>query len=153
MADIRVSRGREFSATKGTPVGMQVNVFGLAKLQAEVTGQALVPIMVEALEPALAEAKLSWPILTGASIDSMVIEVIEVLPTGARVNMQAGCHRLITDPRNKSKTDYAPFIEFNGSPSGRGQGAMTNAFYSQERQMRRTIHDGVSLLIARITRL
>src|SRR5476649_482700 len=147
-SSIRVTRGKEFT-TSGT-LGMQVNVFGLTKLQAGINGEAIAPILVDALQPALETAKGTWPILTGASIESMRVDVIEVNAKSARAVLQIGGEQLIGDPRNISRKDYAPFIEYNGSPSGRGQGSMVNAFYGNEAEMRRIIHDGVALLIAEL---
>lgn len=146
MADIRVTTGRR-SREQGTTVGFQTNVFGLAKLQVGVTGEAIAPILLEALQPALIDAKAVWPILTGASISTMKTVVVEIGPKDARANLQVGGPELIAHPDNPSKKDYAPFIEFNGSPSGRGKGALSNAFFGNDREMRRILHEGVSALV------
>lgn len=147
---VRVTRNREFTTQSGSTLGMQVNVHGLVKLQAGVTGDLLAPILVDSLQPALVEAKQAWPILTGASVDSMDVVVIEIGERHARVNLQVGGDRLRNDPRNPSRKDYAPYIEYNGSPAGRGQGTMVNAFLNNEREMRHAVRDGVAQLIREI---
>ena len=146
MAQVRVTTGRR-SREPGTTVGMQVNTFGLSKLQAGVTGEAIAEILLEALQPALADAKSEWPILTGASISTMETVVSEIGPTHARAVLQVNGEKLIADPRNVSRKDYAPYIEFNGSPTGRGQGAISNAIFGNDRQIRADVHAGVAALI------
>ncbi len=146
MGNIRITTGRRSRET-GTTVGMQVNVFGLSKLEAGVTGEAMAPILIEALEIPLAEARSEWPVLTGASLDSMEIGIVEIGPRLARAVLQVGGPVLMADPRNKSHKDYAPYIEFNGSPTGRGQGAIANAIGSNDTEIRKTIREGVAGII------
>ncbi len=143
---VRVTTGRR-SRQVGDQVGLQVNTFGLDKLQAGITGEAIAPILLEALQPALQDALAEWPVLTGASIDSMETIISEIGPKHARAVLQVGGEKLISDSRNVSHKDYAPYIEFNGSPTGRGQGAISNAIFGNDRQIRADIHAGVKALI------
>lgn len=155
MADIRVTTGgkSELSRIPGTQVGVQMNTFGMQKLLAGLTGEDLVEVLVEGIQPAYDELKENWPVLTGASNDSIEVAVLEVNPRSARVVLQVGGPQLIADPRNKSGKDYAPFIEYNGSPSGSvGPGIMTYSFAVRDREMRKLIHAGVSALIKEILR-
>ncbi len=134
----------------GTTVGMEVSTFGLDKLQAGINGETIAPILVEAIQPALLEAREAWPVLTGASLSTMVAGVSEIGPHHARVVLQVGGEALITHPDNKSKKDYAPYIEFNGSPTGRGQHSISNAIYGNDKQMRQTIKNGIKALFAEV---
>jgi len=149
MAYTRVTTGRR-SRTPGDQVGMQVNVFGLTKLLEGVTGEAIAPILYNALQPALQEAQSEWPILTGASLDSMEVAISEIGPKHARAVLQVGGAKLIADSRNTSRKDYAPYIEFNGSPTGKGQGAISRAIFSNDSQIRADIKNGVAALIREI---
>jgi hypothetical protein len=149
MADVRVNIGKR-SRVPGTTVGVEVSTFGLSKLQEGVTGDAISQIMLKAGEPAYEEAHGNWPVLTGASRDSMKLAVSDVGPTHARVVLEVGGQPLIDDPRNTSHKDYAPFIEFNGSPTGRGQGAIRDAIYGRDSDIRSAIHEGVRDLIGEL---
>ncbi len=142
----RVTTGRR-SREPGTTVGMEVNVFGLTALEAGINGEAIAPILLEALQPALIEARGEWPILTGASIESMETVISEIGLRHARAVLQVGGAKLIADPRNVSRKDYAPFIEFNGSPTGRGQHSISNAIFGNDRQIRADVKAGIKLLI------
>jgi hypothetical protein len=146
MADIRTTFGRR-SREQGTVVGVKVNTFGLDRLQASFTGDRLAPILVEALQPSFNEAYAEWPVLTGASRDSIDIVVAEVLERAARVALQAGGPTLIANPLNTSHKDYAPFIEFLGTPTA-APGILVRAIYSNQDAIKQRIRDGVKALIA-----
>ena len=147
MANVRVTTGRP-SREPGTQVGMAINTFGLAKLQGAVNSQVMAEIATEALQPAYRDCYDGWAVLTGASRDSISVDTIEVGPTFARVALQAGGEKLIADPRNKSHKDYAPYLEFNGSPSGsQPAGLIVHSIFSNDREMRQIIHDGIKRVI------
>jgi hypothetical protein len=156
MADVRFSTlgyaGRDYSRTPGTKVGVRLNLYGMSKLQAGVTGQALSVILLEAAQPCLDQALGEWPVDTGASRDSIELAVVGVEERKARVALQAGGEKLIDDPRNKKHIDYAPFIEFNGSPAGRGQATLLNAVLDNHQIVRDAIHDRVGALIRELIR-
>lgn len=148
MANTRTTFGRR-SRQPGDQVGVQMNVFGLNALQAGITGDKLAEVLLYAGQPAYEEAHADWAVDTGASRDSIELVVAEVLPRAARVVLQAGGSKLIDDPRNKAKKDYAPFLEFNGSPSGSmGPGTIQRAVYSNDRVIKERIKEGVAKLIA-----
>lgn len=144
MADVRVTTGRR-SRTPGTTVGIEVNTFGLKRLQEGVTGEFMAEVLVEAGQPAYNDAYSEWAVLTGASRDSLELVVTEVGPTFARVALQAGGEKLMSDPRNPKGEDYAPFLEFNGSPSGsQSPGAIARAIFSNDGVMRQIIHNKIA---------
>jgi hypothetical protein len=116
------------------------------KLIAGVTGANLAPILLEAGKPSYEQAYSEWPVLTGASRDSIELIVTEINPRSARVVLQAGGEKLINDPRNKSGKDYAPFIEFNGTPRAPA-GILRNSIYDRDADIRSAIHQGVRELI------
>jgi len=128
-------------------VGIRVNTFGMKKLQAGVTGEMLMPIMLEAIEPARLDAFTNWAYLTGASRDSIEVVPLEVGPRVARAALQVGGDKLINDPRNVQHKDYAPYLEFNGSPGGTPPGILSMAFHNNDAAMRAAIHAGVARLI------
>jgi hypothetical protein len=103
------------------------------------------------LGPSKDDAISNWPVLTGASRDSIEIFISEVKPRSARAVLQVGGETLINDSRNKSHKDYAPYIEFNGSPSGRGQMAIRNAIYGRDTEIRQAIHARVAALVKDLT--
>jgi hypothetical protein len=148
MPPIRVTRGVR-SRTPGTTVGFQVNTFGLDALAVGLTGSDFEPIAHEALTPAFEQAVEEWPVLTGASRDTIRVETDEVTETRVRVSLRVGGPPLIEDPRNTKHIDYAPFIEFNGSPGGTPPGIILYAMTSNDRNMRQTLHQGVAALIER----
>ena len=143
MAFTRTTLGKR-SRTPRTRMGVQVNTFSLDKLIAGITGEMLADCLLDAAQPAYDEAKENWPILTGASNDS--IELIKVGSSESlrrhhagsnpgkvgRVALMVGGEKLINHPDNKSHKDYAPFIELNGSPLGRGRGTLQRAIYGNE---------------------
>ncbi len=136
MAAIRTTFGRR-SRTSGTQVGVQVNTFVLDKLASSLNGEALANMLMAAGEPSRQQAYDSWAVLTGASRDSIELAVAEVGPHVARVVLQAGGEKLINDSRNASQRDYAPYLEFNGSPSGsQPAGVLRNAIYDREREIK-----------------
>jgi hypothetical protein len=156
MAGVRVvvggAGGGKFpSRVKGEQVGMQLNVHGLTRLRLGITGEMLARIAEEAMMLAYDTAKEDWPIDTGASNDTIKIEVLEAEGKRARVALVIGGEELINDPRNKKHIDYAPYIEFNGSPGGHPPGTLAGAMALNEPEMRRIIHDGVRDMIEELT--
>lgn len=152
MASVRVttgglSGGRGISRESGDIVGMSLNVSGLKAAREKLTGKILLPIVMKAMKIALAQAKENWPIDTGASNASIRIQPAEWGETMAKVGLLVGGQRLIKDPRNKSKKDYAPFIEFNGSPAGRGQFTITDAMLMNRDEMVESIRADVAGLL------
>lgn len=145
MADVRVTTGSR-SRVVGEPVGVSLNTFGLTRLEG-ITGEDLLPIVVSALEPSREQAFNDWPKETHASSESIRIEPDEVGEKHVRVALKVGGQQLIEDPRNVKHIDYAPYLEFNGSPSGYPPGILSYAFFSHQREMRDRIHEGVALLI------
>lgn len=146
MADVRVTVGRG-SRIPGTEAGIQVNTFGLDRLMAGVTGAALEPLLYEALEPSFELAHEAWPVLTGASRDSMRLQTIEIEARRARVALLVGGEQLKSDPRNITPgKDYAPFIEYNGTATV-PPGTIAYAIHSREQDIRAVIHEGVGFLI------
>ncbi len=156
MSDIRVTTGgidqRYVSRTPGTATGLQVNTFALQKLKGGLTGEALAPIALEAMQPAYLQALAEWPVyegrdhIGGASRDSIEVGISEIGPTNVRVVLQAGGPQLIEDPRNRSKKDYAPFIEFNGTKTT-PPGTLTHAIVGNEIEMRQYLHEMAGKLI------
>lgn len=150
MADIRVTvtgvGGKYPSHEKGDIFGLQVNTFGMTKLQEGITGEAILDILMEAIQPAYEQAKADWPIITQASSDSIEVVTIETGPKLARIALQIGGEKLINDPRNVKHIDYAPYVEYNGT-SKTPPGTLTHAMVMNEAQMKRMIHDGVKRLI------
>lgn len=131
----------------GTKTAIEVNAFGLQALQG-ITGEEIAEILMYALEPAKMHAIEEWPKLTHASVETIDLEVTEVGPKMARVALVAGGERLVNDPRNKSKKDYAPFIEFNGT-STTPPGTLTSAVILTEEQRRQRLREGLAALIER----
>lgn len=146
MANVRVTHSK-MSRVPGTRTGIMINTFGLDKLSKDVNGDALMHISMEALIPAMTDVFENWPVQTGASRDSIHIAPIEEGDYHARAMLAVGGQQLIEDPRNRSHKDYAPYIEFNGTATVRS-GTLTRAFFSNDREMRRLIHEGVRNLIA-----
>lgn len=146
MADVRVTRGNRIQ-TIGAPVGVQVNTFGLQRLAAGVDGDHLEEILTDAMSIPEAVVQETWPVDTGASLDTLRIETDEVGPSHARVSLRIGGAPLIADPRNTKHIDYAPYIEFNGSPGGTPPGTILYAMTSTDRQVRDRIHNRVRELI------
>jgi hypothetical protein len=105
----------------------------------------------------LSDALENWPVdpihgtESGPSRDSIHLVIKEVGERRARVALEIGGEELIADPRNKKHIDYAPFIEYNGSPAGRGQFTLLNAWVDNDPQMRREIHEEVSRLVTGLT--
>ena len=149
MADVRVVVGRR-SRVPGTNIGFRFNLFRLNRLMAGVTGEALVDILLEAAQPSLDQAIEEWPVWTGASRDSLSLDVIEVAESRARVALQAGGEKLINDSRNRSGRDYAPFIEFNGTNTA-PPGILLNAVFGRDDEIRQMIHSGVSNLVRKLS--
>lgn len=129
---------------------MQVSTFGLQKLLG-VTGADMEPVAHLALAPAFEQAHADWPVMTGASVDSLRIETDEVGAKHVRVSLRIGGAQLIADARNTKHVDYAPYIEFNGSPKGTPPGTILYAMSANDRLMRSILHEGVSeILMARL---
>ncbi len=110
------------------------------------TGAALAPILMDAIEIAKDYAYSEWPVLTGASRDTIRTSVAEVSAKSAKVNLLVGGPQLIADPRNKSGKDYAPYVEFNGT-SKTAPGTMARAMELNKEEMKERIRDGVAELI------
>jgi hypothetical protein len=146
-AAVRVTFGRR-SRQKGTTIGVQVNTFGIDKLLQEVTGDNLIPILFDAMQPSFDEAYNEWPVLTGASQSTIALVEAERGERRARVALQAGGPALITHRDNKSHKDYAPFIEFNGTATA-APGILVRAVYSNDSVIKQRIRDGIRALIAR----
>lgn len=158
MADTRFTTGRRIRTT-GLPVGVHLNLFGFAKLEAGVTAPALSAILMDAGQVALVDAISNWPVDTGAS--QSTIKLLPVSSTdslrshhaggdpsrSARVVLQVGGPELIAHKDNPKHIDYALYIEFNGSPAGRGQFTILNAILGNEVEMKAQIKAGVGSLI------
>lgn len=140
--------GQKFpSREPGDPTGMSINIFLMQKLQEGITGQELQEIATEALSIAEGIAQDEWPVDTGASNDSIRIEEIETGAKHARAALVVGGEPLKEDPRNEKGIDYAPFIEFNGSPGGTPPGTMVHAMALAQPEMVDLIKQRVSELI------
>ena len=153
MASVRVTvggiGGSKFpSHDKGDPTGLSLNTFGLQKLESSITGERMVPILMRAIELPKEQVEENWPNDTYASIETLRVEVDEVGPHMARIILTIGGPQLIEDPRNKKHIDYTPFVEFNGSPAGRGMGTFSRAFAVTQQDMADIIHAGVEEMIA-----
>lgn len=146
MADIRVLRKHRVQ-TVGAPVGMQISSFGLEKLSG-ISGADMEPIAHAAMQPALSQLATTWPIYTGASVETARIETDEINLTSVRVSLRIGGAPLIADARNKKHIDYAPYIEFNGSPKGTPPGTLLYAMTANDRLIRELLHEGVRALLA-----
>lgn len=145
MADARVTFGRR-SRAPGTDVGINVNTFGAERLLSVLTGAQLEPILHEAMVPAYEQLKQDWPILTGASSDTIRIETQEVGVRHVRVALKIGGELLVSDARNVKHIDYAPFVEFNGT-SKTPPGTMAYAMHANQAQIRQTIHEMIGQVI------
>lgn len=126
---------------------MQVSSFGLEKLSG-ISGSDMEPIAHAAMQPALTQVEATWPIDTGASVETARIETDEIGRTHVRVSLRIGGAPLIADPRNIKHVDYAPYIEFNGSPKGTPPGTLLYAMTVNDRLMRSMLHAGVQALLA-----
>lgn len=138
---VRINLGRR-PRDSGSQVGVSVSTFGLDKLIEGVTGQMMAEVGVKALQVAYEEAQEAWPVQTGASKDSMEVVAAEVGSRHARVRLQVGGQKLISDPRNKSHRDYAPFIEFNGTATAPA-GIIRDAIYLNDREIKEEIRQGL----------
>jgi len=145
MADVRVTTGTR-SRLPGTQVGVQLNTFGMSRLEAGVTGEAIVDILLKAMGPSFDQAVSEWPVQTGASRDSISLDVVEAAAVRARVVLQAGGEKLINDSRNVSHKDYAPFIEFNGTATA-PPGILLNSVFGRDAEIRDEVHSGVTELV------
>lgn len=149
--------GRDISHTPGDPTGLQINTFVLDKMIDGLNGEALKPIVVDAMEPAYNQAKAEWPIyegpdhVGGASNDSIKIWVPEVEETRVRVALSAGGIALIEDERNRQHKDYAPHIEFNGTKTA-APGTLTRAVTDNTPESREIIRAGALALLKRLAR-
>lgn len=145
----RVNFGRG-SREPGTQAGIQVSTFGFDALLQGVNGQALAEITADALKPSLEYALAEWPVLTGASRDSIRVEITEVGPRFGRAALLVGGEQLKSDPRNITPgKDYAPFIEYNGTPTT-PPGTLSRAIFSHQRDIRDRTREGIRTLIAEI---
>jgi len=142
---VRQTTGRR-SRESGSQVGIQLNTFGLDKIQAEINGHALAVIMLEAAQPMLEQATQDWPVDTGASRDSIELVTVEEGDRRARIVLQAGGQKLENDPRNKSGIDYAPFLEF-GTEGRAAHGIIRDSVFDNEEAYRSRVRTGVKGLI------
>lgn len=154
MAGVRVTIGglsgsKYPSRVTDTPTGMAVNTHVMSKIANLISGSELIPILEEAIQVALEEVKATWPIDTGASISTARTLIVETNDKTARVGMTIGGTPLIEHPKNPKHIDYAPYIEFNGSPGGTAAGTIARAFAVSQEEMRDIIHVGVESLLAR----
>lgn len=124
-----IGGGRGMSRAVGTPVGVQINTSGLKAMRDTINGPLLVQWLLEAWQPALEQAFNDWPKLTHASSETIRLEIIEEGPNIGRIALMVGGERLILDPRNKSKKDYSPFVEFNGTATA-FPGTISGAVFS-----------------------
>lgn len=150
MANIRTTvtgvGGKFPSRVAGTQVAFQVNTFGMTKLEAGITGEVMEPILIEAMQPALEQAKEDWPKDTHASVETLEVVTMEIGPKVARVALQIGGERLIADPRNLKHIDYAPYVEYNGTAKT-PPGTLTHVMAMNEKVMKQMIHAGVKRMI------
>jgi len=142
MADILTTVGGR-SRVPGTLVGVQLNTFKMRKLEAALSGAELAPILLDAAQPAFEQAVSEWPVQTGASRDSISLDVIEIASSRARIALQAGGQKLINDARNKSRKDYAPFIEFNGTATA-PPGILVGSLFGNLDEIKARIRTGVA---------
>lgn len=159
MSGVRVTTGgigqRTMSRTPGTPTGLQINAFALQRLVTGLTGEALAPILLESAQPAYLQALAEWPVyegpdhIGGASRDSIKLEIVEISEGAARVALSVGGPQLIADPRNRSGKDYAPFVEFNGTPKTPA-GTITHAVIANQPEQVAYVHERAALLIESI---
>ena len=148
MRDVRVTFGHG-SRIPGTEAGIQINSFRFEKLLGLVTGEEMAPILKEAMVPSFMDAHAEWPVLTGASRDSMRLQTEEVTPSTARVALRVGGPQLIADPRNEKHIDYAPFIEYNGTATA-APGIISRSIFTHMSQIKATVHAGVLALVQRV---
>lgn len=127
---VRITTGRR-SRESGSQVGIQLNLFGLTKLQGAINGKTMAVVLLDSAGPMRDQAYENWPKKTGASSDSIELVVVEEGEHHARVVLQAGGQKLENDPRNKSGIDYAPFLEF-GTNGRHAYGAIRNAVFDGE---------------------
>jgi len=131
----------------GSMISVSVDTTVLQSIE-NISGDDLLPIILDAIEPSMEIAKSQWPVLTGASIESFEVTGEVTGERKAHGQLQVGGAKLISDSRNDKHIDYAPFIEFNGSPTGLGKDAVFNSFVGRADEMKRMIRDGVQRLIA-----
>jgi hypothetical protein len=136
------------SRDPGSLVGVAVNTSAIGKMRGRVTGRNILPILMKAVKKyALPQAKEEWPIETGASHDSIRVIAVEVSENRASAGLTVGGQQLIDDSRNERHIDYAPFIEFNGSPAGRGEGTITNAMFGNQDAILEDVREGTGMLV------
>lgn len=142
--------GRKFSSkVPGDPTGFGVNTFLLDKLKAAMDGEALAPLVLDAVEPAKEQALAEWPVDTGASRSTIRTEIVETGPHFARAALIVGGIALIEHPDNKSHKDYAPFIEFNGT-SKTPPGTLSNAVFDTSDAMKERLADNIRAYLQEI---
>lgn len=139
------------SRVKGSKAALSINTFGMQKLHEGINGEAIAAILLEAAQPAFDQAFAEWPRDTNASVETLELVVYEVGEKNARVALQIGGPALIEDPRNKKHIDYAPFVEFNGTPKT-PPGTMTHAIHANEEEIKRRIREGLRVLIEGLLR-
>lgn len=151
MANIRTTvggiGGKFPSRVPGDPTAIQVNAFGMKALEG-ITGQEIAEVLLHALEPARDMAIEEWPKDTHASSETIRLEVTEIGQKSARVALVAGGKKLIEDPRNVSKKDYTPYIEFLGTPTT-PPGTMTSSVILTEKERQQRLRDGIASILDR----
>lgn len=140
----RFTTGR-MSRVVGTPTTIQANFFGFDALQG-ITGEDLLPLLSEAMGIPYEELLREWPIITGASIETARVETVEVGPKHARVALTIGGPQLVEDARNRSKKDYTPYVEFNGT-SKTPPGTMARAMIANDTAVRDAVKAGIRELL------
>jgi hypothetical protein len=150
MANIRNTftgvGGRFPSRVKGTQAAFSMNTFGLNKLEAGINGEHLSEIAYDAMEVAEEMAKEEWPKDTHASVETIERVIYEVNERSCRVALQIGGQKLIEDPRNKSHKDYAPYVEYNGTPKT-APGTLAHVMAVTEPEIKERMRNGVRQLI------
>jgi len=134
------------SRTPGDPTGLSINSFLIGKIKEVLSGEQVAPILLWAMEPAYEQAKADWPVVTGASSDTIRLETDEIEANFARVSLRVGGEQLMQDPRNKKGIDYAPFVEFNGT-SKTPPGTITHAVIITQDEVKERIKLGLQALL------
>lgn len=146
MAGVRTTIsgiGSKFpSRTPGDPTGMSLNTFGMDKLHEGINGEHINEILLDAITPAYDQLKEEWPVITGASSDTIRVESGEIGPKMARVHLMIGGTALIEDPRNVSGKDYVPYVEFNGTTKT-PPGTLAHAMFANMDEMKEMIRNSV----------
>lgn len=142
------SGAKEQFRTPGAVTGVGLNTYVLDKIESALDGPALAKILMRAISIAKGYALQEWPVVTGASRDTIRTQVSEVSLHAAKVSLLVGGPQLIADERNKSKKDYAPYVEFNGT-SRTPPGTILRSMEVNKDAMRESIREDVAELLRR----